>query len=140
MTQPLLGFTLVYNPRASAAKSAAASYAVATQADTGYMPTRDLYSSKDLLVTNERMLFPTATIPRMFEGGPSGIGKQVNVDSNLRPEDTRLSRAADTDILNSEPFLDQFTPLIVPWEQPDDRILDPVNSRFEVLNGDLYPY
>lgn len=107
---------------------------------TGYMPTHKLFSIKEVLVDNVCLTFPTMTWPCMFEGGTLGIAKQVDVESQLCVQSTRISRAEDSDLLDAQPYFHQFTPLIVQWEQPNYRPIETLNTHFEVKLGDTYKY
>jgi hypothetical protein len=86
-------------------------------AGQGYIPTRDTCNSKSSIIGFGYELNPTRSIPRMGEGGFAGIGEQVQVDSDLRPEETRVPRPYNgIGVVRDN---GSFVPLIREWEQPE---------------------
>lgn len=69
----------------------------------------------------DRDWIPTTTIPQSFEGGGSGIAKQIDLESSMRNGTLRSNTGACDDVRNLEiPLAWQFNYMPHGYQQPTD--------------------
>ncbi|BBI30378.1 hypothetical protein QKT49_gp385 [Acanthamoeba castellanii medusavirus] len=105
----------------------------------GLIPSRDTINNKGLPVGFGWELAPTRTIPRMGDGEAADMGHHVHLHSQLRDADhTRVPKPLNG--VDTYRDMGSFVPNVAGWQQADFRPIEPINSRFQVRDGDFGDY